>query len=64
VNGFNVVYPSFPSIDDSGWQICCNWCRLKPDFNVSAADKHNTPPGHFKLALGQPALLYALNGER
>jgi len=25
--------------------------------------KHDTPPSHFELTLGQPALLYAFNGE-
>jgi len=28
------------------------------------ADKHDTPPSHFKLTLGQPALLKILIGER
>jgi len=27
-------------------------------------DKHDISPSHFKLTLGQPALLYVLNGER
>jgi len=29
-----------------------------------AADKHDTQTSHFKQTLGQPALLYAFNGER
>jgi len=33
-----------------------------PKYHV--ADKHDTQSSHFKLALGQPAQLYALNGER
>jgi len=32
---FNVVYQQFTAMYDSGCQICCNWCRLKPGFNVS-----------------------------
>jgi len=47
---------------DSGCQICCKWSRLKPDFKVPApknhvADINDTPPSHFKLTMGQPALL-------
>jgi len=54
---------------DSGCQIYCNWSRLQPDLCVStpkyhAADKHDTLPSQFKLTLGQPALSWALNGER
>jgi len=53
----------------SGCQICCNWFRLSQVLDAStvkyhAADKHDTPPSHFKLTLGQPALFQALNGER
>jgi len=29
-----------------------------------AADKHDIPPSHIKLTLGQPAMFYAFNGER
>jgi len=29
-----------------------------------AADKHDTPPSHFKPTLGQSVLLSALNDER
>jgi len=67
---FNVVYQQFIAMYDSGCQICCNWSRLKPGFKSNstpkyhAADKHDTPPSQFKLTLGQPALLYALNCER
>jgi len=60
VIGFNVVYQQFRAMYDSGCQICCNWSRLKPGFNTPkyhAADKHDTPPSHIKLTLGEPALL-------
>jgi len=41
-----------------GGQICCNWSRLKPGLSkYHAADKHDTQLSHFKLTLGQPALL-------
>jgi len=30
-------------------------CASTPKYH--AADKHDTPPSHFKLTLGQPALL-------
>jgi len=62
VIGFNVVYQQFRAMYDSGCQICFNWCRLKPGFQCAntpkyhAADKHDTPPSHIKLTLGQPAL--------
>jgi len=60
--GFNVVYQQFTALYDSGCQTCCNWSRLKPGFKDAstpkyhAADKHDTPPSHFKLTLVQPAL--------
>jgi len=34
VNVFNVVYQQFIAMYDRGCQICCNWSRLKPGFNV------------------------------
>jgi len=33
---FNVVCQQFRAMYDSGYQICCNWSRLKPGFNVPA----------------------------
>jgi len=33
-------------------------------YQHTVADKHDIPPSHFKLTLGQPALLNAFNGER
>jgi len=36
VSRFNVVYKQFIAMNDSGWQICCNWSRLKPGFTVPA----------------------------
>jgi len=38
VIGFNVVYQQFIAtcMYDSGYQICCNWSRLKLGFNVPA----------------------------
>jgi len=63
VIGFNVVYQQFRAMYDSGCQICCNWSRLKPDFDLRAitlkyyaVDKHDTPSSHFKLTMGQLAL--------
>jgi len=54
---FNVVYQQCIAMYDSGGQICCNWSRLNPCFYCAAltTDKHDTPPSHFKLTLGQPA---------
>jgi len=37
------------------------YCVSTPKYH--AADEHDTPPSHIKLTLGQPSLLYALNGE-
>jgi len=64
MNGFNVVYQQFIALFDSG-QICSNWSRLKPGFDVrvhsSTMPKINmilgTSSSHFKLTLRQPALL-------
>jgi len=59
------MYQWFIVMYFSGGQIC-NWSRFNPGFKVlkyHVADKHDTPPSHFKLTLGQLALLYALNGE-
>jgi len=36
---------------DSSLDLMCQHTK------VHAADKHDTPPSHFKLTLGQPALL-------
>jgi len=36
VNGFNVVYQQFRAMHDSWCQICCNWSRLQPFFNLPA----------------------------
>jgi len=63
VRKFNVIYQQFRAMYDSGCQICCNRSRLKPGYSrvnilkYHAANKHDTPPSHFKLTLGQPALL-------
>jgi len=35
MNEFNVVYQKVISMYDSGCQICCEWSRIKPGFNVS-----------------------------
>jgi len=51
MNEFNVVYQQLIVLYDSGCQNYSNWSRL----NVT--DKHDNLPSHFKLALGQPALL-------
>jgi len=56
-----MVYQRFIAMYDNSCQICCNWSNLTPKYH--AADKNDTPPSHFKLTLGQSALLYALNGE-
>jgi len=37
-------------------------CDSTPKYQ--AVDEHDTPPSHFKLAMGQPVLFYALRGER
>jgi len=53
VNGFNVIYQQFRSavtVQDSSQFLCAS----TPKYH--AADKHDTPPSHFKLTLGQPAL--------
>jgi len=63
--GFNTVYPQCRIMYASGYQICCNWSRLKLSLmgqhteapKYHAADKHDTPLSHFKLTLGQPVLL-------
>jgi len=58
VNGFNVVSQQFITMYDIGCQICCNWSRLEvsaPKYH--AGDKHDIPPDHFKLTVGQSALL-------
>jgi len=62
VNGFNVVCQQFIALYDSGCQICCNWCTLKPDFNgpshLSTMPQINKIPhpwsSHFKLTLHGP----------
>jgi len=38
------------------------YCGSTPKYH--AADQHGTPPSHFKLSQGQPAMFYAFNGER
>jgi len=60
MNGF-YVYQRFIAMYDSGCQICCNWSRIQAGLVASTpkyhtADKHDTPPSHFKLTLGQIAL--------
>jgi len=32
----NVIYQQFRAMYDSSCQICCNWSRLNPSFNMSA----------------------------
>jgi len=68
VNGFNIVYQHFIAI--------CTVVRSAvtgPDSSQllmrqhtpnRVADKHDTPPSHFKRSLGQAVLLWSLNGER
>jgi len=63
VIGFNVIYQQFRAMYNSGCQTCCYWSRLKPGFNV-LTHRSTMPqinmiphPSHFKLTLGQPALL-------
>ena len=42
VIGFNIVYQQFRAMYDTGFQICCNWHRLNPGFNVPV--HQNTMP--------------------
>jgi len=51
INGFNVLSAIYSYVP-----VLVTGSRLKPGFN-HATDKHDTPPSHFKLTLGQPALL-------
>jgi len=53
----NIFYQRFIAMYNGGYKISCNWSRFKPGFKVKhTEDKHDTPPSHLKLTLGQPAL--------
>jgi len=59
MNGFNAISQQFIAKHNSVCQIYCtglvssrgfNLCSSTPKYH--AADKHDTPPSHFKLTLG------------
>jgi len=63
VNGFNVVYQQFTAMYDRGLSVLLWLVHTQAGFQGAstskyhAADKQDTPTSHFKLTMGQPALL-------